>query len=578
MKYWLLILMVALAVFSANVQQSFAAPSIGQHLFASPDGQGNDCTQAHPCTLHTALEKLHEGEDALYLAAGRYTGEYGCSNAVIAVFHNDVRIIGGWDGAPTGRIVINPALNPVVIDGEDQHRGIYVSRVHDVVIQGLQVVHGNATGLGSDWGRFDAGGGLYARNVGDLTIRNCVFKNNVASKEGYGMGGGLALYRGDARLIDVRVVSNDASTAPTGYGYGGGIFSRQTSLSLDRVVIQGNIASQHAWGYGGGVYLTRVNGRMADGKIIGNVASAESTGFGGGVLVDEPSDGMSIRNNVIRANLAGGGHRGEGGGVFCANGAVATLRNNLIIGNTATHLGLFMGAGVAVVRDSMVALVRNKIVDNDLCETCPPMSAHAGGVEATESVVGLLANEIRNNDSAGVGMGPGMDVKLINNLVARNVSSGLLLEGAHDQQVTARISNNTLADNGASGILLSRYVTLTMTNTLISGHVNGAAVRSQDHSNQVNAAYTLLYGNAEEMTGPGAWNASHTITGQPPRYRMPEAGDYHLNEDSPAVDSGVFVADVGDDIDGEPRPNGSAFDIGADEYWPSISYMPLVHY
>ena len=42
-------------------------------------------------------------------------------------------------------------------------------------------------------------------------------------------------------------------------------------------------------------------------------------------------------------------------------------------------------------------------------------------------------------------------------------------------------------------------------------------------------------------------------------------GDLHLGAGSAAIDVGVAIAAITDDIDGDPRPGGSAYDAGADE-------------
>ncbi len=45
----------------------------------------------------------------------------------------------------------------------------------------------------------------------------------------------------------------------------------------------------------------------------------------------------------------------------------------------------------------------------------------------------------------------------------------------------------------------------------------------------------------------------------------PTVANYHLKTGSPAINTGVVVTGVIDDIDGNPRPQGLRYDIGADE-------------
>jgi hypothetical protein len=54
--------------------------------------------------------------------------------------------------------------------------------------------------------------------------------------------------------------------------------------------------------------------------------------------------------------------------------------------------------------------------------------------------------------------------------------------------------------------------------------------------------------------------------------------DYHLASGSQAIDVGVLLPDVPTDLDGRPRPSGSAFDIGAYEYsfLSPAGFMPVV--
>ena len=52
-------------------------------------------------------------------------------------------------------------------------------------------------------------------------------------------------------------------------------------------------------------------------------------------------------------------------------------------------------------------------------------------------------------------------------------------------------------------------------------------------------------------------------------------GDYHIRSGSAAIDSGV-EAGVYKDIDGNRRPLGLGYEIGADEWMPPIYFLPFV--
>ena len=54
-------------------------------------------------------------------------------------------------------------------------------------------------------------------------------------------------------------------------------------------------------------------------------------------------------------------------------------------------------------------------------------------------------------------------------------------------------------------------------------------------------------------------------------------GDLHLvSSATQAIDKGVSLASVIDDWDGEPRPSGAAFDLGADEFQTTAPPPPVL--
>ena len=78
-----------------------------------------------------------------------------------------------------------------------------------------------------------------------------------------------------------------------------------------------------------------------------------------------------------------------------------------------------------------------------------------------------------------------------------------------------------------------------------------------------------------------AWRSAtgqdmHSIIATPAALFVNFAGnDYHLSSTSPARDAGGTIANVTDDLESAPRPQGSAFDIGAYEFPASTAPVTL---
>jgi hypothetical protein len=87
------------------------------------------------------------------------------------------------------------------------------------------------------------------------------------------------------------------------------------------------------------------------------------------------------------------------------------------------------------------------------------------------------------------------------------------------------------------------------------------------------------WANGAEWTGGGAITTGTVNVRGLPEFVDPVGGDYHIGPNSAAIDAGVTTA-VTEDVDGEPRPSGSRYDIGADEYSGPVQrryiYLPVV--
>jgi hypothetical protein len=120
----------------------------------------------------------------------------------------------------------------------------------------------------------------------------------------------------------------------------------------------------------------------------------------------------------------------------------------------------------------------------------------------------------------------------------------------------ASIVNNTFAGPGSYAIYLFGYA------TVMNNIFSDVGIGVYDTTAHANVVRNLFYHVEITSTNP---NASESIFADP-RLVAPALRDMHLLSDSPAIDAGRSGAPV-IDFDGRPRPNGSAPDIGAFEWY-----------
>jgi hypothetical protein len=203
-------------------------------------------------------------------------------------------------------------------------------------------------------------------------------------------------------------------------------------------------------------------------------------------------------------------------------------------------------------------VVGNVISDN--------RGAAGGGVYSLNRGYLLVShNVVEGNASAG--HGPGINitgaastVTIAGNVVARNAGSATS-EGIYTNG--GMIYGNTIVGQPIGVYAVNAKVV----NNVIAGNdrgVNGALSAFRDNCEWNNVNYTTT---ADPTGANGNFVAD-------PRLAHPAAGDYHLQPDSPCVDTGDdTVVGAGEtDMDGQPRVQGAHVDIGADESdgttWP----------
>ncbi len=487
------------------------------NFFVKPAGSGTGCTQVIPCALHIALSQAANG-DTIYIASGSYTGKGTHDIPVITVTHS-ITLYGGWSGSPIGPpITRDPARFPSVLDGEGMRRVVHISGDITPTLDGFTIANGNATGLVTDCEEYkpDGCGGGIFIRDAHPIIANNIISNNVAAITTFG--------------------------SPTGTtGYGGGLYLENAA----RAIISGNL-------------------------IINNVASLAYCGQGGGIHLWQYGDssGVQVQFNQVLSNTAttlndacasGGGISGGPDGVM--------IQGNSIIGNRTNYNGSGLGAGLYQWFGS-ASYLNNLIMEN------------LGSADSQAVYLGYSASRFEGNrvvdnapmDGIELFNGTGSDPTLVNNVIVRNGAHALVAHGYVNYPLTVNLRHNTLVGSGSGyGIYVETgYVTLSLINTIIAGHTWSIA-NTSPASSTVSANHTLFWANThDDLRG------TSPVDGDPAF----AADGYHLGSScSAAIDAGLSAV-VMTDIDGETRPQGHGYDIGADEFPTGFAcwhvYLPLV--
>ncbi len=106
-------------------------------------------------------------------------------------------------------------------------------------------------------------------------------------------------------------------------------------------------------------------------------------------------------------------------------------------------------------------------------------------------------------------------------------------------------------------------LTVTLTNTIVASHTQGVVI----HAGNTVILNGVLWNGNRQKTGGGA-NHIVTVTNAidgDPAFVDPGGGDYHIGAGSVARDRGLD-AGVTTDLDGNPRPVGAGYDLGAYEF------------
>jgi hypothetical protein len=363
------------------------------------------------------------------------------------------------------------------------------------------------------------GAGLYANNA-HLTLRGMTFYSNVISTTVTGSPyGGGAMVEGGTLQVEASTFRANSVWADRGPTGGGLVISHTLTATVVDSVFRDNDAwsasGLYFWApYGGGNAPLIIRGSRFVDNGRGNSPGLASGGYYGAMEIVNAN--ARVEDNLVEHNEFGNGRGAVA--VFYSDLVVA---RNIISGNTSYYdaSGLYL-----YHLSSPFTLTNNVIVDN----------------QSTYYWTEHQCVHIRGSDG-----------QMLHNTIARN-----------DNTYGVRI------ENGAA---------VALTNTILVSHTVGITVTAGSTATLEGTLWgSGSWANGTDWGGDGdIFTGTVNIWGNP-ALLDPDGGDYHIGPASAAIDAGVD-AGVTDDVDGDTRPQGSGYDIGADEFsrqWDI--YLPLV--
>ena len=340
---------------------------------------------------------------------------------------------------------------------------------------------------------------------------------------------------------------------------GGGFYSYRSGFNLRNSIIRDNIASQFI-GTGGGIYIAYVAApsTIENTQVISN-SNAGIRSSSGGLYAISVMHPITVSQSIFEGNVAP-----SVGGMYLAFNieALVTIQDTDFIGNVA-ETGEAGGMRIRLVRDGLLLnMNRVRFQNNEAMERAGALYIDAAGpvtpnVQLTNLLFTGNSLQMADADDAVVAISGGF--------------TNLNVEMAH---ITA-------ADNSARTFLYAepnsspeRFLNIHLQNTLLTFFDFAFAAQEWgdgevllQHDNTLTQYVSTLH---HTIGGTPTFTATNPITGDPKL-----SATYHLQPGSAAIDAGVD-AGVVTDLDGDPRPNGTAPDIGADEFSIYEIFLPAI--
>jgi len=442
------------------------------------------------------------------------------------------------------------------------------------------------------------------------------------------MGGGIACFYAGAKIVNNKIINNDA-TSSFGAG-GGGIACLEDTgerwIFIENNAITGNTCnSTDELAVGGGIYAT-CHARISNNIIMYNQTNCElDNAKGGGVFIINSfgsPDTVYIINNTISYNSITAGNNAVGGGLWINQASSLELIDNQISYNSITAENDAAGGGLCIIQTSSLELIDNQISYNTInlntnnswhgpgCffrdltgktlirnnefsynSGLPDGWGRGGGVylgNALENEVTIDGNLFLNNScyrGGGMFERNSYNILLTNNLFSENSTTsragGISMyhpanafgKGATNfKENRPQIINNTFDSNTADEMGGALRYNGVVSEPVIFNNIfwENVAPVGKDINNVSAETLVIAFSDIDEESIDGLWTGEGNINEDP----LFIDDSCHIDESSPCKDIGVDSLEVAGtwyyapeiDYEGDPRPLYEGIDMGADEY------------
>ncbi len=384
--------------------------------------------------------------------------------------------------------------------------------------------------------------------------------------------------------LTIQKAADKASAGDTVY-VRGGIYSEK--IKITRSGNEGNFITFS--GFPGESVTIDAGGKVGkwDGAVHVNGANfIKITGFTvinsgwNGIMVSNYSGKPRPQHIIIRNCIV---HDIQRSGLFTNNADYITYDGNTVYN---TQIAGSTGGGqqnenINIINTTNFEIKNNRIYGTANYESIDVKMACSNG--------SIHHNDVTPNMSCGIYIDsqgyPISNIDIYDNIIRPNIGYGirgiaLAVEVSGSLQ-HCKVYNNIIYGTGAAGIVPGASYSagkiddlVVVNNTVFNcgwGTSWGGGIRVEYKSaTNIILRNNIIYsngGNGGDLMTNGGTTLDHNLTGTNPGFVNSGSGDFHLLEWSPAIDSGSLVPFVpGQDFEGNSRPKGGGYDLGAFEY------------